>query len=365
MTRALREARKAVGRTRPNPLVGAVVVKGGRVLAVGHHKKAGTPHAEVVALARAGKRARGAILHVTLEPCCHQGRTGPCTEAILAAGVRRVVVGCRDRNPLVDGKGIARLRRAGVQVVSGCLEDACFALNRAFFCWVSAHRPLVTLKFAATLDGVIGDPTAARGSITWITGREARQEAHRLRARHDAVLVGVGTILRDDPRLTVRGAGGARPLRVVLDTDLRTPPSARFLRTRDGGPRPLIVAAGPRKNLQRRQRALESGGAEVLWLPPGRDGRPRLAGVLRALAGRDIQSLLVEGGGHVLGAFVSARLVDRVAVFLAPTLAGGGVRALEGPGLGLAQRLPLGPTTVRRVGKDLLVTADVVSSRKE
>jgi len=201
MGQAMRLAELGRGATRPNPAVGAVLVKGGKVLARGYHRKAGLPHAEIEALAQLGMRAPGATLYVTLEPCCHRGRTGPCTDSILRSGIRRVVVGCCDENPLVSGRGIAVMRRAGLRVDAGCLKDECRRQNRAFFSWIRNKRPWVTLKVAATLDGCIGDRKEKQrtGSERWITGSAARAAAHELRAKHDAVLVGVGTVLAADP----------------------------------------------------------------------------------------------------------------------------------------------------------------------
>jgi diaminohydroxyphosphoribosylaminopyrimidine deaminase/5-amino-6-(5-phosphoribosylamino)uracil reductase len=359
MRRALALAERGRGRTRPNPVVGAVIVRRGRVVGEGFHLRAGEPHAEVHALRAAGDAARGATLYVSLEPCSHTGRTGPCTEAIIAAGVARVVVGCRDPNPLVDGKGTARLRRAGIRVDVGCLEADCAAANRAFAIWVRERRPLVTLKAAATLDGHIADGAARdHRAPVWITGPAARQAAHELRAAHDAVLVGAGTVLADDPRLTVRlpgraRAAGAAPLRVVLDGRLRTPPWARVLGR--GAPTLIVTAAGAGPA---RVRALEAAGAEVLALP-ARAGRVDLGRVLAALAARDVQSLLVEGGADVLGAFIRARLCDRVALFVAPRLIGGGVPVAAGRGLPVARALELGKLEVRPVGRDLLLAGDV------
>ncbi|HVR00768.1 MAG TPA: bifunctional diaminohydroxyphosphoribosylaminopyrimidine deaminase/5-amino-6-(5-phosphoribosylamino)uracil reductase RibD [Polyangia bacterium] len=357
MRRALVLAARGRGTTRPNPVVGAVVARGGRVLAEGFHSRAGLPHAEVNALARLPRgAARGATLYVNLEPCCHTGRTGPCTDAILAAGLARVVVGCLDPNPLVDGRGVARLRRAGVRVDVGCLEAESRAANRAFSIWVRARRPLVTLKAAASLDGFIADGRPhARRAPAWITGPRARRAAHELRAAHDAVLVGSGTVLADDPRLTVRLPGAARaratPVRVVLDGRLRTPPDARLLR---GGPQTIVFT---RRGASRaRARALRAAGAEVVELAASR-GRVPLAAALRALAARDIQSVLVEGGAAVHGAFISAGLVDALALFVAPRLLGGGVPIAAGAGRGLGAALELSDLEFRRLGPDLLVNA--------
>jgi diaminohydroxyphosphoribosylaminopyrimidine deaminase/5-amino-6-(5-phosphoribosylamino)uracil reductase len=360
MRQAIVLAEGAAGTTRPNPAVGAVVVKRGRIVGIGHTHPAGGAHAEIDALARAGERARGATLYTTLEPCSHTGRTGPCTAAIVKAGVRRVVVGCVDRNPRVDGRGVARLRRAGIRVDVGCLERECHAQNRAFFRWIREGRPWVTLKVASTLDGFIGE-RRPNGGIRWITGLPARTVAHELRATHDAVLVGAGTVLADDPQLTVRhGPAGRQPLRVVLDGRLRTPAKARLLHA-DGTPA-LIIGAARRRDptLARRARALQRAGAEVLLLPADRDGTIALPAVLGALAERGVQSLLVEGGSRVLGSFISARAADAVAWFLAPRLAGSGVPVVEGPGLDWRSPLVLTPPKVRMVGQDLLVTAEVV-----
>jgi diaminohydroxyphosphoribosylaminopyrimidine deaminase/5-amino-6-(5-phosphoribosylamino)uracil reductase len=365
MRLALGLAQRARGQTRPNPMVGAVVVKDGRVLARGYHHRAGEAHGEMDALAKLAFRAPGATLYVTLEPCNHRGRTGPCAPAVLRAGVRRVVVGCRDPNPRVKGGGLALLRRGGVRVEVGCLEAECQALNRAFFHWVTERRPLVTLKVAATLDGFIAPATPPTGEVHWITGAAARQVAHELRAEHDAILVGAGTVVADDPQLTARGVPGAaldRPLRVVLDGRLRTPPTAKILRT--GGAPPLVIGAHGRREdpaLGARIRRLERAGAEVLLLPAGPDGHLPLDQVLRLLGEREIQSVLVEGGSHVLGAFIAARLVDRVAWFLAPRLAGAGVTVVQGGGLDWRAPIVLGPPTTRLLGGgDLLVTADAV-----
>ena len=373
MAQAIRLAEQGRGETRPNPVVGAVLVKGGKVIARGFHRRAGLPHAEIEALAQLGMRAPGATLYVTLEPCCHQGRTGPCTEKILASGIRRIVVGCCDENPLVSGRGIAILKRSGLRVDAGCLKDECRMQNRAFFSWVKNKRPWVTMKVASTLDGCIGDrqEKGRQGRERWITGKPSRQAAHALRAQHDAILVGVGTILADDPKLTLRLPGQAAkirtmrkgPVRIVLDSHLRTPATAALLgQARNTAP--LIVAARPRRpdrGLASRQRKLEAAGAEVWFAPASRDGRVALVSVLRQLAVRGVQSVLVEGGSQIHGAFVAAGLVDSVALFLAPRLVGAGVPVVEGPGLDWRKPATLGPISVRALGEDILLTADVVT----
>jgi len=372
MREALDLAERGRGHTRPNPVVGALLVRGGRVLARGYHHRAGLPHAEIEALSHKGVSARGATLYVTLEPCCHQGRTGPCTDAIERAGIRRVVVGCCDENPLVSGRGVLRLRRAGIRVDVGCLDHECRKQNRAFFLWIRARRPWVTLKVATTLDGFIGSDQCKPGdsSARFVTGKAARAHAQLLRLQHDAVLVGVGTVLADNPRLTVRlpGSKSPGPLRVVLDGQLRTPPSARLIRQL-GTPPAIIVGAQPKKGARDaharlgREQALRRAGAEVVLLPADRTGRILLPPLLRALAERGVQSLLVEGGSRIHGAFISASLVDSVAFFVAPRLVGAGRPIVEGRGLDWRSPLRLGALEVLAIGDDILVQADVLGSK--
>lgn len=357
MRRALALAERARGLTSPNPLVGAVVVRDGEVVGEGFHEAAGRPHAEIVALEVAGERARGATLYVTLEPCVHHGRTPPCLPRVLSSGVARVVVAAADPNPLVGGRGIEGLRGAGVAVTVGVLADEAARQNRAFFTAMREGRPLVTLKAAATLDGRIAD---VEGESRWITGAAARREAHRLRSEHDAVLVGVGTVLRDDPALTVRldRPWPREPYRVVLDTLARTPPSARLITAATAAR--AMIAVGPDAPPER-VRALEAAGATVLRVP-GRRDRVDPAAVLAALHAREVRAVLVEGGGEVHAAFLDLGLVDRVAIFLAPRLLGGRAAPgiVGGAGRLLAEAVRLGPLTVRGVGEDLLVEADVL-----
>lgn len=371
MRQALRLAERGRGTTHPNPMVGALVVRAGTVLARGFHERAGQAHAEIVALSKLGMHARGATLYVTLEPCCHHGRTGPCTESIIAAGIRRVVVGCCDENPLVSGRGVDILRRAGIDVTAGCLKEECYKQNRAFFTWVRKQRPWVTLKVAGTLDGFIGDrrERERKGHARWITGELARVRAHELRAEHDAVVVGIGTVLADDPLLTVRTASkrARQPLRIVLDSHLRTPPNAALMTPAQDCAPPLIVAAEPRardRTMATRKRRLEDRGAEVFFVGADRHGQVALPAALRVLAGREIQSLLVEGGSKIHGAFISKRLVDSVALFLAPRLVGHGVPIVEGAGLDWKYPARLGPLKVEALGPDVLITADVTDPGK-
>lgn len=332
MREALTLARLGRATCRPNPMVGAVIVKDGERIAQGYHAVAGGPHAEVAALAEAGEAARGSTVYVNLEPCSHHGRTPPCADALMQAGVARVVAGMIDPNPKVSGRGLARLAAAGIQTRVGVLEDACLALNEAFVAQVRDGRPLVTLKLACSLDGRIATRT---GDSRWITGEEARREVHALRADADAILVGTSTAELDDPALTVRDAPLAphgAPLRVVLDRTLRLPADRRLWEVSHAR---TLVMAGPGASPASID-ALQSRGVEVATVALGADGRLSLAHVLQLLADRDVQRLLVEGGAEVAGSLLDASLVDRVIVHQAPMLIGGRQAPVALGGLGPA-----------------------------
>lgn len=354
MRLALRLGRRGLGRTSPNPPVGAVLVSRGQVVGPGYHRQAGQAHAEIEALRAAGARARGATLYVTLEPCAHHGRTPPCTDALIAAGVRRVVIGTRDPNPHVRGGGLERLRAAGIAVAGGVLEADCETLIAAFRKHVTTGMPLVTLKLAASLDGRIATAT---GDSRWITGADSRRYAHRLRAEHDAVLVGAETVIRDDPELTCRLRGGRNPLRVILDGRLRVPVGAKVLADTTTAATLVVTSRqAPAAALRR----IEATGAAVLRLPTTRGGIA-MAPLLRALAARNILSVLVEGGATVAAAALRAAVVDRLLVFLAPQLIGGDGRPMLGS-LGvrrLQQALPLGSLHVKRFARDVLIATQV------
>jgi diaminohydroxyphosphoribosylaminopyrimidine deaminase/5-amino-6-(5-phosphoribosylamino)uracil reductase len=358
MERALALAARGLGLTSPNPCVGAVLVRDGEVVGEGAHLRAGAPHAEAMALSAAAARARGAVCYVTLEPCAHRGRTPPCADALAGAGVTEVVAACRDPNPLVDGRGLERLRQLGLRVRVGVGEAEARSLNRAFFCAMARGRPHVTLKTAMTLDGKIA---AFDGASRWITGEEARLEGHRLRFRADAVLVGIGTVLRDDPRLTIRLADvpPKQPLRVVVDSRLRTPPDAGVVTSGDPS-RTVVACIGPAPAAE--AAALTAQGARVLELP-GDGARVDLRALLGALTKLDVIDVLVEGGAELGGSFVEAGLVDRIAFFVAPRLLGGRTAPgpVGGPGRSLKDALGLAAMTWRRLGDDLLVEADVAS----
>ncbi len=357
MARALELAARGRGLTSPNPMVGAVVVTGGAMVGEGFHAGAGGAHAEVIALGAAGGRARGATLYVTLEPCNHQGRTPPCAPAVIAAGVTRVVSAVRDPNPRVPGGGAEALRAAGVDVSVGVREDEARDLNRAFFTAMARHRPHVTLKAAMTLDGKIA---AHDGASRWITGEAARREAHRLRSESDAVVVGIGTALADDPALDVRlGRPWPRePWRVVVDSQARLPRTARVLTA--GTPARALVAvtdAAPAERVA----ALEATGATVLACKSA-GGHVDLVDLAGRLFSLDVIALLVEGGAELNAGFLAADLVDRVAVFVAPKLVGGrgAPTPVGGPGRALGDAVALTRASGRVVGDDWLVEADVI-----
>ncbi len=356
MQRALDLARRGEGRTRPNPPVGALVVKGNEVVGEGFHPRAGEPHAEIFALRQAGEGARGADLFVTLEPCSHRGRTGPCTEAILAAGIRRVYVGTTDPNPLVNGAGIRQLRAAGLEVETGLLGAESARLIAPFAKHVTSGLPFLILKAALTLDGFTA---TSAGDSQWISCEESRLEVHRLRDRVDGILVGSGTVLADDPRLTTRlPEGGRDPARIVVDSRLRIPEDAALLHLES--PAPTLLATTGQADPDRLRR-LRDLGHEVLVLP-ALDGRVDLGALLAELGRRGLQSLLVEGGGTLNGELWRRSLIDRVMLFLAPLVLGGGDgRGLfSGPGpLRLSDAVRLEGLRVRRCGEDFLLEGEV------
>lgn len=349
MRRALELARLTVGQTRPNPSVGCILVGDGRVVGTGTHLQAGGPHAEAFAVRQAGDRARGATAYVTLEPCAHHGRTPPCADLLIEAGVARIVVATADENPLVAGKGIDRLRKAGIAVEVGLLAEEARRINEAFFLFHRERRPRVTLKAAVSLDGRIATHT---GESRWISGPESRTDAHLLRHGTDAILVGIGTVLADDPELTARLPNGSvQPLRVVLDSRLRTPPASKVV----NGAAPTVIfttqSADPAATA-----ALEASGAEVVYLGE----RISVAAVLDRLAARNIQSLLVEGGATIHGAFLDAGLFDEIVLYVAPRLIGGidAPCAFGGTGIASVAAAPeLEIRDITRTGDDVRIVA--------
>lgn len=357
MAESLSLAAQGRGLTSPNPMVGALVVREGVVVGRGFHARAGAPHAEIEALRAAGESARGATLYVTLEPCNHTGRTPPCVEAILRARIKRVVAAVTDPNPRVLGGGAQALRNAGVEVVLGCMEAQARALNRVFFTAMERLRPHVTLKCAMTLDGKIA---AFDRSSKWITGDAARREAHRLRSETDAVVVGIGTVLADDPALTVRTdpPWPREPLRVVVDSRCRLPLTARLI---ESGSPARVLAAVADEAPAARVAALASRGVTVLQCK-SRDERVDVTDLCARLFALDVHGVLLEGGSELNGAFLDADLVDRIALFVAPLLLGGAVAPTTVGGRGLPLDAPrrLQPLEIRPVGADWLIEADVV-----
>lgn len=362
MTLALRLAAKGQGTASPNPMVGALVVKQEQIVGQGFHLRPGLPHAEIVALRQAGRRARGATLYVTLEPCSHlKKRTPPCVPEIIRSGVSRVVIAMTDPNPLVKGKSTAALRRAGLSVASGIAQAEAEELNRAYAHWMKTKRPYVVLKAGMTLDGKIA---TASGESQWITGTRSRAEVHRLRSEVDAVLVGVGTVLADDPSLTARVGRDLRklasrqPLRVVVDSSLRIPPKAQIL-SRQQQAKTLVATtdlADPA-----RKRALLKRGIEVLALPSVH-GKVSLPALMRALGRRGVTSLLGEGGGELHAAMLKAKLVQHVRLYVAPMLLGGddakNVIGGKSP-VRLASALRLRNVKTRSIGEDLVLEGDL------
>jgi diaminohydroxyphosphoribosylaminopyrimidine deaminase/5-amino-6-(5-phosphoribosylamino)uracil reductase len=360
MRRALELAALGCGLVSPNPMVGAVIVRDGEVVGEGWHEGPGTPHAEVRALDAAGERARGATLYCTLEPCDHAGRTPPCTRAIVEAGIARVVVAAGDPNPLVDGRGFERLRASGIEVETGLLEEASRRLNAAFERQVVTGLPFVTLKAAASLDG---KTAATDRSSKWITGDAAREDVQRLRAEADAIVVGAGTVLDDDPSLTVRDVSytGRPPLRIVVDAAGRVPPEARIF----DDSAPTFVATTARADHEVVE-AWEATGAEVVSFDQDETEGVSLPELLAHLGKRDVQGLLLEGGATLAWSFVREGLVDRVVLYLAPKLVGG-ARApgvLMGGGFApVGEAAALDIVSVERIGDDMRVEADVHRDR--
>jgi len=351
MQRALELAERGRGAVEPNPLVGAVVVRDGVAVGEGWHERFGGPHAEVVALAAAGAAARGATLYVTLEPCCHHGKTPPCTDAILHAGIGRVVAAMADPFPQVAGQGAALLRQRGLVVDVGLLEAGARRLNAPYLKLLTVGRPYVHAKWAMTLDGKIA---TCAGESKWITGEAARRRAHEIRGRVDAIVVGIGTVLADDPELTARPAGPRTALRVVLDSRARLPAGSRL--AANTAAVPVLVAVADRADPADQGRLRECG-CEVLPLP-AEAGRPAVNALLDELGRRRLTNVLVEGGAEVLGSFLDARAVDEVHIFMAPRLVGGAraPTAVAGQGIArLADAVCAAEVSVETLGQDVYV----------
>ncbi|MBE5900290.1 MAG: bifunctional diaminohydroxyphosphoribosylaminopyrimidine deaminase/5-amino-6-(5-phosphoribosylamino)uracil reductase RibD [Lachnospiraceae bacterium] len=367
MRRAIELAQKGEGHTNPNPLVGAVIVKNGKIIGEGYHEKYGGLHAERNALKHCCESPEGATMYVTLEPCCHHGKQPPCTEAILEAKIAKVIIGSKDPNPLVAGKGVKQLRDAGIEVEEDFLKADCDAINDIFFHYIGEKRPLVALKYAMTADGKIA---ASDGQSQWITGEKARAHVHRLRNRYAAILVGMGTVEKDDPMLTCRGVENpSHPLRIVLDTRGRIPEDCKLVksaRNRENIPEaesagiPLWVATCDME--PSKEERLVGKGVTVVRLPK-KNGKVSLPALMEKLYEAEIDSLLVEGGAEVNGSFLAEGLVDKVYAYIGGKLLGGGGKSpIGGEGLPLPDAVMLRPVEVTNWDEDILITYRVSRS---
>lgn len=346
MARAIEFAELGRGTVSPNPLVGAVVVKDGNIIGSGYHKKAGNDHAEVIALREAGEKARGATLYVTLEPCCHHGNTPPCTDAIILSGVTRVVAAASDPNPLVCGKGVSHLHDAGIEVIVGVLEKPAREQNEAFTKYILTKLPFVTLKLAATLDGNIAAPD---GSSRWITGPSARMQVHRMRSWSDAVMVGIGTVLADDPSLTVRGTAGNNPLRVIIDSQLKTPLNSKVVSQN------TLICVLDTVDTNKIEEFREHG-VDFLIFPVTTD-HIDLAEVMEELGKRQVTSVLCEGGAKLASALLRQQLVDKIVYMVAPKMMGNGKRVFEDIGVKtIGDVLNLRHVSCDQLGDDFVFT---------
>ncbi len=353
MKQALRLARKGLGRVSPNPMVGAVVVRGETIIGKGYHRRFGGPHAEVNALGNVKEEPKGATLYVTLEPCAHYGKTPPCVDLIIAKGIVRVVVGTMDPNPLVAGRGIKELRDHGIQVTVGVLEGTCRELNQGFFKCCETGVPFVTLKIAQSLDGRIATMS---GSSRWISSAESLKLAHHWRAMHDGIMVGIGTVLRDDPSLTVRLVKGQNPRRLIVDSTLRVPMKAKVLSDNSA---PTIILTTRQAN-PGRIKEVEALGVRVFQVDTNPQGGVDLGSALRVLAREGINSILVEGGARLATSLLKARLVDRLLSVIGPKIIGEGIEAVGDLGIKeISQAIPLSIEKTRRVGADLVVVAKI------
>ncbi len=351
MKMALDLARQGEGLTSPNPMVGALIVKEGEVIGRGFHVKAGEDHAEIIALKEAGERARGGILYITLEPCCHVGKTGPCTEAIVKAGLRKVVVGMTDPNDLVNGKGIRELRRLGVEVEGGVCEKECQELNEFFTFWIKHQTPFVILKTASTLDGKIA---TFKGESKWITSEESRGMVQSLRNKVDAIIVGIGTVIADNPSLSLyQNKDRMNPLRVVVDSKLRVSPRAKVLKV-DEKHRTMVGTT--RKSTLKKRKALERKGVEVVVVPDKR-GRVSLVSLLKLLGKQGVMSVLVEGGAEVNASFLKEKLAHKIYTFMAPRILGDdALGAYANMGFSdLDQAIKIKNVRMENIGKDFLI----------
>lgn len=357
MRRALDLAKKGMGYTSPNPMVGCVVVRDGRIVAEGYHERYGEFHAERNALTRCQKDLKGAELYVTLEPCCHHGKTPPCTDIIIERGIKKVYVGSMDPNPKVAGKGVRILQEHGIQVETGVLEKECLALNEIFFHYITTGMPFVAMKYAMTLDGKIA---ACTGDSQWVTGEEARRHVHTLRKQYRAILVGIGTVLADDPMLNCRIEKNVDPVRIICDSKLRIPLSCQLVKTADQIPTIVACVTGDRK----KEEALRQAGVELIHMAGER--QVDLAALMRELGSRQIDSVLVEGGGEIHGTLMKSGLAQKLYCYVAPKLIGGwdARSPVEGEGFAkMSDALPVSDIELFHLGEDICISGHLGQRR--
>jgi diaminohydroxyphosphoribosylaminopyrimidine deaminase/5-amino-6-(5-phosphoribosylamino)uracil reductase len=347
MKRALQLARRGMGKVSPNPMVGAVIVRSDKIIAEGYHRRFGGDHAEIDALKRVQENVRGATLYVNLEPCCHWGKTPPCVDALIEQGIKRVVIGTFDPHPLVNGKGAQILRDHSIKVIEGVLEQEARALNEVYFYYTQTGRPFITVKYAQSLDGRIA---TSQGNSRWISSEASRRLAHRLRAQHDAVMVGIGTVLADDPLLTVRAVKGRNPLRIVLDSRLRTPRNSQVLQ---GEAKTLIVTTDA--HAKKKVNTIQKQGKVVLSVQRDTKGRVELKTLIQVLAEWGISSILVEGGREVITSLLKGGLVNRMVIITAPLIVGKGIEGIGDLGITeLKQAIRPSSSKVSTVGEDVI-----------
>ena len=362
MKRALELAKKAMGYTSPNPMVGCVVVKDGRIVTEGYHERCGEYHAERNALTKCSEDLTGATMYVTLEPCCHQGKTPPCTDIILERGIGKVYVGSMDPNPKVAGKGVQMLREAGVTVVEDFMREECDQLNPVFFHYITTKTPYVVMKYAMTLDGKIATKT---GASKWITGEAARKEVQHMRHQYMGIMAGIGTVLADDPMLNVRVEGWKSPVRIVCDSKLRIPPGSQIVKSAEKYR--TIVAYADQKNTEEKIKILHTMGVETIYCPDEKD-QIDLKKLMTDLGNRGIDSILLEGGGTLNDSALRAGIVKEVQAFVAPKLFGGvaGKTPVEGIGVELpSEAVELKYTDICQIGEDIRIRCQVCEKKQE
>lgn len=354
MSMAIELALRAQGRTNPNPLVGAIVVKDSRIVGKGYHKKCGTPHAEIHALRAAGQKAKGATLYVTLEPCNHFGRTPPCTDAIIASGIKKVVMAMPDPNPITNGRGIRKLNKNGMKTIVGILKEEAAAINKPFIKFVTKKMPYVRLKVAESIDGKIATRS---GDSRWITADDSRRYVHELRGKVDAVMVGVGTLLKDDPLLLSKVPGSTQPIRIVVDSTLKTPTNARIFLKKD---KYSVVIATTKEASFKKAELFAKNGISILFCKT-KNGMVDLRDLLKKLSMLNIVDLMVEGGGELAASLIEEKLVDKFSFFIAPKIIGGrqARTPVEGSGIDkMKDAVLLKNVSVRRFTRDILIEAE-------